>query len=222
MLRAELLAVQAQLDAVTRELRSDRERDNLRYGEMQYRARNVVAIIRSIFSRTMASSGMMEDVADHFRGRLEVLARYQQSRISNPAGLLDLEMMLRDELHDFQFGDDPRIAISGETAQLPHDQAQSLGLALHELVTNALKFGALAHAGGHLHVSWRMTGGTLRLEWIETGVPVLGVAPLHYGFGREAIEQGLPYQLGATTSFALRPGGVHCQITFEPGAALDS
>jgi two-component sensor histidine kinase len=218
MLRAELAAVQAQLDAVTLELRSDRERESALRGELQRRARNVLAIIRSVFSRTVASGGAMEDVADHFRGRLEVLARYQQSRISRPTGTLDLEMMIRDELHDFQFGDDPRITIAGSPTALHHDQAQSLGLALHELVTNALKFGALAHAAGRLRIGWSVADGMLSLHWREAGVAVLAVAPLHYGFGREVIEQGLPYQLGATTAFTLRPGGLHCTIGFSPTA----
>ncbi len=213
-LRAELAAVQAQLEGVLEEMRGDRARDALVRGDMQQRARNVVAIIRSVFSRTFAAGGTMEDMADHFRGRLEVLARFQQSRVGNPAGTIDLEMMVRDELHDFQFGDDPRIAIAGMTVGLPHDQAQSLGLALHELVTNALKFGALAHAGGRLCIRWSAADAVLRLDWTETGVPVLAMAPWHSGFGREVIEQGLPYQLGATTTFALNPGGVHCHIAF--------
>lgn len=216
LLRAELAAVQAQLDAVTRELRIDRERRTELRGELQHRVRNVVAVIRSVFSRTVASGGAMEDVADHFRGRLEVLARYQQSRINNPLGTLDLEMMIRDELHDFRFGDDPHITIEGEAVGLHHDQAQCLGLALHELVTNALKFGALAHAGAQLQITWSCTPDALRIGWSETGVPIVSIAPLHYGFGRELIEQGLPYQLGATTAFRLRPGGLHCDIAFSP------
>lgn len=213
-LRAELAAVQAQLDAVLEEMRCDRERDAVTRGDLQHRARNVVAVIRSVFSRTIAAGGTMEDMADHFRGRLEVLARFQQGRVGNPTGTIDLEMMVRDELHDFQFGDDPRISIAGATVGLHHDQAQTLGLALHELVTNALKFGALAHVGGRLRIRWSVANEALRFDWTESGVPVLAMAPWHSGFGREVIEQGLPYQLGATTAFALHPGGVHCHIAF--------
>lgn len=220
MLRSELTAARAELAAVEVRLTDDREREALMRGELQLRVRNVLAIVRSVFSRTVASGGTLDEVADHFRGRLEVLARYQHSRVSNPNGLLDMDLVVRDELHDFQFGDDPRISIEGDEASLTHDQAQNIGLALHELVTNALKFGALAQPAGRLQIRWSVSDTVFRLAWTESGVPVIAAAPLHYGFGRELLEQGLPYQLGATTSFALRPGGLDCRIAFAPATGI--
>ena len=94
-----------------------------------------------------------------------------------------------------------------------------LALAVHELATNSVKFGALSGGGGRLAVRWSIAAEEprrLSIEWIETGVAVVAAAPIHSGFGREYIEQALPYQLDATTSFELRPGGLTCRISLMP------
>jgi two-component sensor histidine kinase len=92
-------------------------------------------------------------------------------------------------------------------------------MALHELATNAVKYGALGAAGGRLSISWTVAPGEdgtpwLHIDWHETGVamPPAGTAPLGSGEGRELIERALPYQLGAQTSFALGADGVRCRI----------
>jgi two-component sensor histidine kinase len=180
----------------------------------------MLAIIRSIFSRTVAAGGSLDDVADHFRGRLDAIARAQTSGSLDPGGTIDFEQIVRDELHSFQFGDDPRIEIAGPDVRLSPDVAQMIGLALHELVTNSIKFGVLAMLDerGQLQASWTTAEGQLRFTWIETGVPVVSSAPLRRGFGREFIEQALPYQIGAETRFELRPGGMACEIVAPLGA----
>lgn len=147
----------------------------------------------------------------HFCGRLDVLARYQLPRASG-GDRLDVESLIRDEFHDFQFGAIGGVTIAGPDAALSSHQAQFFALAIHELVTNALKFGALSGGGGRLDVTWTVADRRLALTWAESGVAVVGAAPLHKGLGREFIEEGLPYQIGATTGFDLRPGGVYCQI----------
>lgn len=221
-IRAGLRRTHEALEAAERRHAADRERETMLRGELQHRVRNTLALVRSIFERSIAAGGTIEDLADHFRGRLEVLARYQLSLPHEPAGMADLETMVRDELHIFQAGADPRIAIAGPEVRLAHDAAQATGLALHELATNSIKFGVLgAKARGRLCIEWKPTGPQLDLCWEETGVPVLGQAPLHAGFGRQFIEQALPYQLGAETSFVLKPGGLCCTISLPPGAWHD-
>ena len=123
--------------------------------------------------------------------------------------------MLRDELA-WQGGDERRVQIAGPAVPLGEKAAEALGLALHELATNAVKYGALASPRGRLAVRWQVHAGgehpRLTLEWHETGVPVTDMAPRHSGFGRELIEHGLPYDLGATTGLEFRPGGIRCVI----------
>lgn len=209
----ELDSMRVRLLASERDRAAALEREAVLRNELQHRVRNMLAVIRSIFSRTVAAGGSLDEVADHFRGRLDVLARYQQGYIRDLARPTDFETMVRDELQDFRFGDDPRIDMAGPPLQLSVDVAQLLGLALHELVTNSLKFGALATDTGRLKIRWNGKGGKLSLTWEESGVSVVAPAPLHYGFGREFLEQALPYQLTAAVTFQLRPGGVICNIT---------
>jgi two-component sensor histidine kinase len=97
---------------------------------------------------------------------------------------------------------------------------QTLALALHELATNAVKYGAIASPEGRLHIGWHVTeneDGTnqrLNIDWRESGVniPDPDSALQNKGYGRELIERALPYQLGARTLYELGPTGVHCVI----------
>lgn len=213
-LQAQLAEAHRELAGIERERQASRDREALLTNELLHRVRNMLAIIRSIFSRTVAAGGSLDDVADHFRGRLDAIARAQTSQSLDPGGTIDLEQIVRDELHSFQFGDAPKIGIAGPEVRLAPDIAQMIGLALHELVTNSIKFGVLAmlEERGQLEASWTTAAGQLRFIWVETGVPVLSPAPLRRGFGREFIEQALPYQIGAETRFELRPGGIFCEI----------
>ena len=93
-------------------------------------------------------------------------------------------------------------------------------MALHELMTNAVKYGALKQPNGHLTIRWRLettgeSGGPwLHLDWKESGVemPLVSAVPRGSGAGRELIEQALPYQFEAKTTFAMEADGVHCTI----------
>ena len=90
-----------------------------------------------------------------------------------------------------------------------------MGLAIHELTTNAVKFGALS-SGGTIIIKWSLGGSKiapmLHFGWKEAGVSLLSAAPRPQGFGQDLIEQAIPYQLGATTSFEFKPGGLECAI----------
>jgi two-component sensor histidine kinase len=218
-LRAELLAARQRLEELERERAVSAEREMLLRNEVQHRVRNMLAIIRSIFSRTVETDPLIEDRGDHFRGRLDALARFQVVRGVNLLGSYDLEDILRDELHSFEF--DQRIEFAGPEVVLNNDTAQLIGLAVHELTTNAIKFGALASADDRtrLKIGWSLADGSLRLAWRETGVSVMAPAPVRTGFGREFIEQALPYQLTATTRFELKPGGLSCTIEIPLGVA---
>jgi two-component sensor histidine kinase len=180
--------------------------------ETQHRVRNTLALVRSIFRRTIDSGETLESVDMHFNGRLDVLARHQVPRSADWEAGMNLEDLIRDEFHAFRFGDVPGVTISGPEVVVTHDQAQVLAMAVHELVTNALKFGALSVEGASVGVTWTVAGGMLELSWAESGVPMVLSAPPRRGFGREFIEEALPYQFQAESSFSLRPGGVFCRI----------
>jgi two-component sensor histidine kinase len=210
-----IAALCAERDALARQLQESREREAMLSNELQHRVRNVMAVIRSIFSRTLETSESIDDVAMHFPGRLDALARYQaQSAALAVSQSFDLATMICDELVVFAAAGDPRVTINGPDVRLPQRHAATLGLALHELTANAVKFGALSdqQPRGRLGIAWGRAGDRVTLDWIETGVSVVAAAPAPIGFGRDYIEYGLPYQTGAATRFAILPGGVRCRI----------
>jgi two-component sensor histidine kinase len=112
-----------------------------------------------------------------------------------------------------------RITTEGpEGVALRSSSVQPLALAIHELITNAIKYGALNDPDGHLHVRWSVESEEgkpwLHVDWREDGVtmPANDAVPPGGGAGRELIERALPYQFGARTTYALTPDGVHCTV----------
>lgn len=189
----------------------------LEQARQAHRARNTLAIVRSVFARTTETAASPQHAIDHFQGRLDALARYHSRFASVRANGFSLETMVCDELLVFAFGDDPRVALSGPDVQLDHGAAEMIGLTLHELTTNSVKFGVLSDTDGRgrIAIRWSVTDNHVTFEWAESGVSILTFAPIPTGFGREFIEQALPYQLGAQTEFSIRPGGISCRIHFE-------
>ncbi|WP_380871815.1 PAS domain-containing protein [Sphingomonas sp. DBB INV C78] len=209
------------------ELRELQERQQLLLAELQHRVRNILTVVRSVFARTMDGGGPIEELCDHFKGRLDSLARTQTVVTRNPGGQIDLENLIRDELLSVASSDGPSLSIEGPEVFLDAKAAESLGLAIHELTTNAIKYGALKVPGAKLDIRWRTDldhGGERRLDltWTEHGVPAVPVGAIHYGFGSELIEEALPYRLGAKTELEFRGGGICCTISVPlPEKAVD-
>jgi len=186
--------------------------------ELQYRARNILAVTRAVFSRTVEAGGDMDSIAEHFRGRLDHLARTQISAALSPDGLADLEDLVREELLSVGVADCENVSIAGPAVGLSERLAEAIGLAIHELTTNALKFGALRFPGARLQIEWSINpadcgGFSLDLAWSEQGVPAIDCTPARRGFGSGLIEDALPYRLGMKTSLQFRAGGVYCLLS---------
>lgn len=211
--RAELERTRALLDQAQRDLRAAAQREEDLNDEVQHRARNVLTIVRSIFGRTVRTRDSLEDAADHFRGRLDALARNQPGW-ARSALCIEVEDLVRNELLEARADADPRISIDGPTASLGSKNSELLGLALHELATNSIKFGVLADTGGggRLAIQWQAQAGRLHFTWRESGVAIVSSAPLRIGYGREFIEQSMPYQSDTRTSFQIAPGTITCII----------
>jgi two-component sensor histidine kinase len=199
------------------DLRGLQERQKVLMAELQHRTRNLLALTQSIANRTLRRSSSLAEFAREFAHRLAALSRVQGLITGVDYRNVDMRDLLTSELqaHDGQHLDSGRIRLEGPALPLPSAAAQALGLALHELATNAAKYGALAHGGGRLAVTWRIEArGSARLvvlSWKESGVTLSG-APARSGYGRELIERALPYQLGAETRLDFEPDGVHCTM----------
>ena len=179
--------------------------------------RNILTVVRSVFARTAEMSGDLEEVADHFKGRLDALARTQVIVTQSAAGTADLQDLIRDELISVGVQTGPLVTIRGPDVELTSRMAETLGLVIHELTTNALKYGALRVDGARLSICWtveidRQGNRHLDLRWCEQGVPVVPLQPIREGFGRELIEEALPYRLGARATLEFKGGGVLCSI----------
>ncbi|MFD1105135.1 HWE histidine kinase domain-containing protein [Sphingobium olei] len=197
-------------------LRQSEERLRVLVAELQHRVRNMLTIVRSVFTSTAETRRDLDELVDHFRGRLDALARTQVIVTSNPSQPVDLENLIRDELMSVGANEGPQVQITGPDVDLTPSLAETLGLAFHELITNALKYGALRFNDARLDIRWRIRrndgGPVLELCWSETGVPTVATAPTRAGFGRELIEEVLPYRLGAQTELEFRGGGIRCLI----------
>jgi two-component sensor histidine kinase len=135
---------------------------------------------------------------------------------------VELQAILAAEL-DAYHPDLTKVEVSGPSVPLPPTSAQAIALTLHELATNAVKYGAFAQPTGRLNVSWKVEADDqsrkLKLEWRESGVPISPSAPRRRGYGSELIERALPYQLGAQTDLRFTPEGVACRIIVPIRAA---
>jgi len=202
------------IERMRRELQASRDRELALRNELAHRVRNILAITRSLFSRTVETAATLEHATDHFRGRLDALARYHGRTASTPDSEFDLEMMVSDELLTVTLATDTRVSVVGPTVLMRHTQAEVMGLALHELAINSIKFGVLAddQGQGRLRVRWSIEDSVLAFEWSETGISIVTPAPMRKGFGRQFIEQALPFQIGANSSFEVVPGGIIVRI----------
>jgi two-component sensor histidine kinase len=183
----------------------------------QQAIRNVLAVVRAMIHRTAETSETVADFAAHIDGRLAAMARTVTLLARSARAGVDLELMVREEFLA-QAADEARISIAGPDVLLPPRAAEVLTLVLHELATNAMKYGALSAAGGRLRVRWRTTAKDgltrLSLDWTETGVPVAALAPRRRGFGQEMIELHIADELKGSGSLDLAPGGLHARVEF--------
>ena len=219
---SELQTLRAELDDAKEQLSADEARQTELRGELQHRVRNMLAVIRSIFERSQTTSNSKEELSDHFRGRLDVIGRYQLGHGSADGGAYDLETIIHDEFLTVHAADDVRIRLKGRHVNLAPLAGLVIGLALHELTTNSIKFGVLSSAGerGRIAIGWSLKGDVFEFEWEENGIPIISSAPMRSGFGRDYLESAVPYQLGGTTQFRLDPGGLACRFSLPAARVL--
>lgn len=192
------------------------DRQQLLLSELQHRVKNILAVVRSLAHRTAERAENLEEFAAHFDGRLSAMGRTQNILARTPEGGVDLAELVHEELVGDAAHYNDQVDVTGPEIKLRAKPAETLSLAIHELATNAVKYGALSTRSGHIAVSWRINDGgsgpRLAFEWVESGVPVMNQEPARNGFGRELIERGLPYELKANTALEFRQGGIRCVI----------
>jgi two-component sensor histidine kinase len=196
-------------------LRETEERLAVMAGELQHRTRNLISIVGTMADNTMRTSNTFEDFKVSYHDRLGALARAQGLLFRMKKGdRVTFDELLNTELaaQSVRVGEKGPVTLDGpKGVRLRSGTVQALLMVLHELVTNAVKHGALKQPNGHLTVRWRQQA-IGELDWKESGgeMPPSGAGTRQ---ARELIERALPYQFDARTTFALEPDGVHCTIS---------
>ena len=177
--------------------------------EVDHRARNALTVVQSILRLTKAEA--VEPFRAVALGRIEALARAQTSLARRKWEGASLEDVVRAELAALAFPGATRI--SGPAALLPPEKVQAMSMILHELATNAVKYGALASSDGVVSVEWTCEGAGVELVWRETGgAPVR--KPARTGFGSRLIRQ-LARQLGGSVRYVWRAEGLCVELTAQ-------
>ncbi|MBP0444627.1 PAS domain S-box protein [Roseomonas sp. SSH11] len=181
--------------------------------ELQHRSRNLIGVITSVASRTLGEEGGAAD----FQARLQALSRAQGLLSQFGSDTAEVGALVRGELEAHTEVRPPKVAVSGPRVLLTARQVQNFSLALHELTTNAVKYGALRDEAGQLSVTWAVDWDEkgqrrLTLDWIESGVDLQPDRITRRGYGRQLIEKALAYALRARTEFVLGEDGVRCRI----------
>jgi PAS domain S-box-containing protein len=190
--------------------------------ELQHRTRNLIGVISATVQRILSTSKTFDDFKASFQDRIEALGRVQGLLFRmKEDDRVTFDELIETELsaQSIRVGEDGPVTLEGpKGVPLRSRTVQTLAMVLHELATNAIKYGALKQSNGHLAVRWRLeTMGEgdkpwLKLDWKESGVDMPSV-PHRTGQGRELIERALPYQFDAQTTFAMEADGVHCTIS---------
>jgi len=182
--------------------------------ELQHRVRNMMALIRAVTVRTGQRARTVAEYSELLSGRLLTLARAQTLLTHTADSWVNIADIVRDEVS----GHDDQYRITGPDVRVSSKATEVVALVLHELVTNAIKHGALSVASGRVEVQWarfdRAGAAWLGLDWVESAGPAVPqhTGPVHRGFGSELIEELLPYELGGIGRLTLAPGGARCRL----------
>jgi two-component system CheB/CheR fusion protein len=179
--------------------------------ELNHRVKNMLTVVISLATNTLRRAGTLEGFRDVFLGRVHALTASYALLSREHWSPIPLREILMQELKPFMSSERSNILLSGGPVLLEPRVALALGLAVHELTTNAVKYGALSVLEGNVHVDWNVekAGKDDRLvfKWVERNGPEVA-APDHRGFGMTLIERGFAYDVGGEAAVEFTPGGV--------------
>jgi PAS domain S-box-containing protein len=218
-----LLTVRAIGEQVGRVFERMRTHDhrNLLLHELNHRVKNILSVVQAVAQQTFRRSKTVEEAAEALRGRFMAIAKAQDALVSQNAGGAPLSDIIKGALDGSGVPLD-RVSLAGPDLEVSPGNAVTVSLAIHELCTNAFKYGSLSVEGGAVNIRWELgnnaDGKPFFFEWREVGGPRVE-QPDHKGFGTSLLERGLAAQLGGQISLDYDPAGVVCTFTAPlPGA----
>jgi PAS domain S-box-containing protein len=207
------------------ELRRARETHVLLTAELNHRVMNTLANVQSIARQTLRTAGALDRFGSVFEARLLALSRAHSALSVRNWESVAIADLLASMLEPFggADGSDAQFHLDGEDFVLPPNTFLMLALAVHELATNAAKYGTLSQPGGAIDIHWNTTpveGGTqVALEWRERGGPPIATPPKRRGFGVRLLERAVAQELAGTSRLIFEPEGAHWAVRFVLGPA---
>lgn len=200
------------LTEITERKRSE-ARQTMLVAELNHRVKNILAIVQSVAWQTLAANHAPADFKHAFDGRLRALSMAHDI-LTQGFGQVEFDDLVERSLAPYYgAAGGPRVEWSGAPLVLPPSMVVPLSMVLHELATNAAKYGAFSRPQGRLRITWETTGGEVRVNWVETGGPALTGAPKP-GFGSKLITRVVSYDLSGAADLAFPRDGCRCTLTF--------
>jgi PAS domain S-box-containing protein len=191
------------------------EHQRMLINELNHRVKNTLATVQSLASQTLRNSRTMEEAQRGVEDRLIALSRAHNVLTEESWEGASLKDIVMQAVAPYRHEGENRVQVSGEDVRLPPQTALALAMALHELATNAVKYGALSNDTGEVQITWVVSPGAdgshLHLAWTESGGPPVSV-PAHRGFGTRLIERSLAQELQGRVQLAFEPTGLLCTL----------
>jgi two-component sensor histidine kinase/CHASE1-domain containing sensor protein len=203
------------LAILARERQERAQEKDLLLAEMNHRLKNSLARLSALVGITIRDSGDLADFEQRFAGRFRSLAATQSLVTAAPTAAIGIGPLLEAELQSTGHAGTAGVDASGEDLLLDEATAQTIGLVLHELVTNSVKYGALGH-GGRLNVRWQVDGADTRIDWREDGLAP-GVLPSGEGFGTGFVRKMVERQLRGSFERRIGDGRVEVDLRWPKG-----
>lgn len=196
-----------------RDVRDHIEREVELRRELNHRVKNILASVSSIFSMTRRGADSLERFADDFSGRLMALANIHSAAFQADGESVELAHVADLTLKPYR-SDGNRITIEGPAVNLRREAATTLALCLHELATNALKYGALSHPNGRVRLEWAVLSDetVLTMDWIESGGPEVR-EPSRTGYGTSYLRSALRTVFGSPPIILYPPEGLRFEVS---------
>jgi PAS domain S-box-containing protein len=190
--------------------------------ELNHRVKNILAIVQAVAWQTLSANQSPADFKQAFDGRLRALSLAHDILTQGRWGQVEFEQLVERGLAPYYGADSgPRVVWSGARLLLPPNTVVPLSMVLHELSTNAAKYGAFSVESGRVTIAWRTDEGTVRVTWVESGGPPV-TRDIKPGFGSKLISRVVSYDLAGAADLEFAPDGFRCTLTFPlPRAAAE-
>jgi two-component sensor histidine kinase len=209
------------VNADVTEVRRFQAHQQLLINELNHRVKNTLATVQSIAHQTLQSEKLTRDAREQFTDRLLALSAAHNVLTRQSWGGAPMLEIVAEAIRPYEDAAEPRVTLQGPAVRLAPNIALALSMALHELATNALKYGAFSTREGRVSLTWSLDAAAsqVAIEWREEGGPAV-TAPTKLGFGTRLLQQGLATELGAAAVFDYAATGLVCAFKAPIQSAL--